>query len=84
MRDEDLTKNASQGSIIQQIFPLIPERFLSELTEPPLPKKRIHKSIALCRAWRPCMRGSRCVSANSQRRKASRSSSSARAFAHTT
>jgi hypothetical protein len=31
-----LTENASQGSINQQIFPLIPERFLSELPEPPL------------------------------------------------
>jgi HlyD family secretion protein len=31
-----LTTNASQGSINQQIFPLIPERFLSELPEPPL------------------------------------------------
>ena len=31
-----LTKNLSQGSINQQIFPLIPERFLSELPEPPL------------------------------------------------
>ncbi len=31
-----MTKNASQGSINQQIFPLIPERFLSELPEPPL------------------------------------------------
>jgi hypothetical protein len=31
-----LTKNASQGSITQQIFPLIEERILSELPEPPL------------------------------------------------
>ena len=31
-----MTKNPSQGSINQQIFPLIPERFLSELPEPPL------------------------------------------------
>jgi hypothetical protein len=31
-----LTKNDTQGSINQQIFPLIPERFLSELPEPPL------------------------------------------------
>jgi hypothetical protein len=36
IRDEDLTRNASQGSINQQIFPLVPERFLSELPEPPL------------------------------------------------
>jgi hypothetical protein len=35
MRDEDLTKDTSQGSINSQIFPLIPERFLSELPEPP-------------------------------------------------
>ena len=35
-RDEDLTKNATQCSINQQIFPLTPERFLSELPEPPL------------------------------------------------
>jgi hypothetical protein len=34
-----LTKNASQGSINQQIFPLIPERFLSELPEPPLSRE---------------------------------------------
>jgi hypothetical protein len=31
-----LTKNASQGSINQQILPLIEERILSELPEPPL------------------------------------------------
>ena len=36
IRDEDLTKNATQCSINQQIFPLTPERFLSELPEPPL------------------------------------------------
>jgi hypothetical protein len=36
IRDEDLTKNATQCSINQQIFPLIPERFLSELPKPPL------------------------------------------------
>jgi hypothetical protein len=36
IKDRDLTKNASQGSINQQIFPLISERFLSELPEPPL------------------------------------------------
>jgi hypothetical protein len=36
IRDEDLTKNQTQCSINQQIFPLTPERFLSELTEPPL------------------------------------------------
>ncbi len=36
IRDEDLTKNATQCSINQQIFPLIPERFLSGLPEPPL------------------------------------------------
>jgi hypothetical protein len=35
-QDKDLTKNATQGSINQQIFPLIPETFLSELPEPPL------------------------------------------------
>jgi hypothetical protein len=29
--------NATQCSINQQIFPLIPERFLSELPKPPLP-----------------------------------------------
>jgi hypothetical protein len=34
--DEDLTKNATQCSINQQIFPLTPERILSELPEPPL------------------------------------------------
>jgi hypothetical protein len=32
-RDKDLTKNASQGSINQQIFPHISGRFLSELSE---------------------------------------------------
>ena len=31
-----MTKNATQGSINQQIFPLIEDRFLSELPEPPL------------------------------------------------
>jgi hypothetical protein len=31
-----LTKNRSQGSINQQIFPLIEERILSELPGPPL------------------------------------------------
>jgi hypothetical protein len=36
IRDEDLTQNPSQGSINWQIFPLIRERFLSELPEPPL------------------------------------------------
>jgi hypothetical protein len=36
IKDEDLTKNATQCSINQQIFPLIPERFLSELSKPPL------------------------------------------------
>src|ERR1035438_275045 len=35
-RDEDLTKNATQCSIDLQIFPLIPERILSELPKPPL------------------------------------------------
>ena len=34
-----MTKNASQGSINQQIFPFIPERILSELPEPPLSKR---------------------------------------------
>ena len=36
IKDEDLTKNASQGSINQQILPLIEERILSELPGPPL------------------------------------------------
>src|ERR1700719_1294405 len=36
MKDEDLTKKPPQDSITQQVFPLIPERFLSELPEPPL------------------------------------------------
>jgi hypothetical protein len=36
IKDEDLTQNPPQGSIAQQIFPLIPERFLSETPEPPL------------------------------------------------
>jgi len=34
--NEDLTQNASQGSINQQIFSLIPARFLPEQPEPPL------------------------------------------------
>ena len=38
-----MTKNASQGSINQQIFPLIPERLLSELPEPPRSSPRTTK-----------------------------------------
>ncbi len=34
--DENLTENATQCSINQQIFPLIPGRFLSELSKPSL------------------------------------------------
>ncbi len=36
IRDETLTRNASQGLLNQQNFPLFPERFLSELPEPPI------------------------------------------------
>src|ERR1035438_8548409 len=46
-RDEDLTKNATQCSIDLQIFPLIPERILSELPKPPLSKP----FNAPARAW---------------------------------
>ena len=38
--DENLTEKSTQCSINQQIFPLIPERFLSELPEPPLTSTR--------------------------------------------
>jgi transposase len=47
IRDEDLTKNATQCSINQQVFPLIPERFLSELPEPPL--REIFGSTEVCK-----------------------------------
>jgi hypothetical protein len=36
INEKDLMNNALQDSINQQIFPPIPERFLSELSEPPL------------------------------------------------
>jgi hypothetical protein len=37
--DENLTENATQCSIKQQIFPLIPGRFLSELSKPSLSER---------------------------------------------
>jgi hypothetical protein len=46
IKDEDLTQNPPQGSLGQQIFPLIPERFL----KPPLNFVQIHNhgsSLAL-------------------------------------
>jgi hypothetical protein len=46
IKDEDLTQNPPQGSLAQQIFPLIPERFL----KPPLNFIQIHNhgsSLAL-------------------------------------
>jgi hypothetical protein len=45
IKEEDLTKSASQGSINQQIFPPIPERFLSGLPEPPITAKLSVKHI---------------------------------------
>ena len=52
-----LTKNLSQGSINQQIFPLIPERFLSELPEPPLSNERPRH----CRRLPWCSRGTSMI-----------------------
>jgi haloacetate dehalogenase len=47
-----LTKNVTQVSINQQIFPLIPERFLSELPEPPQTKAVYEQvSMALATAY---------------------------------